>query len=215
MARKRANLGCFATAGRRRELTFLALLKVRNATGILLYTSNQEHFHNAALRSPFERMRIGDRVMVRGLTGRVELNGVAGSVTKLAAGQNADRVGVLLDGYAEPIALRAECLQATKRPREPRSSLAPLLQDLVDTALQLEDRASPGAALARVRQPSRQLRVCAANVPPGLASNKIKDGVQVLTGVQSDEDGAKWHARRYAMATQLRAVGAGLVLHQA
>ena len=42
-------------------------------------------------------MRIGDRVMVRGLTGRVELNGVAGSVTKLAAGQNADRVGVLVN----------------------------------------------------------------------------------------------------------------------
>ena len=162
-------------------------------------------------------MRIGDRVIVMGLTGRTELNGVAGSVTNLAAGQNADRVAVRLDGYAaEGIALRAECLQpeSTKRPREPRSSLTPLLQGLVDTALQLEDRTSPAVALAQVRRPWRQLRVCAANVPPGLATNKIEDGVQILTGVQSDEDGAKWHARRSVMATQLRAVGAGLVLHQ-
>ena len=67
----------------------------------------------------------------------------------------------------------------------------------------------------QVPRPWRQLRVCASNVPPGLATNMIgKDGVQTLTGVQDDKDNTKWHARRSAMAVQLRAVGAQLVLHQ-
>ena len=156
-----------------------------------------------------------DLVVLHSLRKRADLNGACGRVVYAKEDEEvaADRHAVQVqraDGSTETLGVKPTNLRL---PKDRLAAIVNTQRPLPQRPL-LASAGQPSESVKRHKVSPQRIRICSSNVPPGIARNAVKNGQQVLSGVEADPGGEQWQARVKTMAAQWSAARPDVILHQ-